>query len=104
MEDIINNYDQMVSEIVNNYNDQIYQIMWYNKNTVEIMNLYINDLENRFNNLNNNKCEAARNQLQNRCDINHEYSLFIGQFYKEFPCHLINESEQVHFLNVFMDS
>ena len=53
MKDIINNYDQMVLEIVNNYNDQIYHIMWYNANTVETTNLYVNDLENRLNNLNN---------------------------------------------------
>jgi len=43
----------MVLEMVNNYNDQIYQIMWNNTNTVESMNLYVNDLEKRFNNLNN---------------------------------------------------
>src|ERR1051325_7519882 len=48
-----NNYNQMVSEIVNNYNDQIYHIIWYNTNTVETTNLYVNDLENRLNNLNN---------------------------------------------------
>src|SRR5437764_704490 len=53
VKEIINNYDQMVLEMVNNYNDQIYQIMWNNTNTVESMNLYVNDLEKRFNNLNN---------------------------------------------------
>ena len=39
--------------MVNNYNDQIYQITWYNTKTVETMNLYVNDLENRLNNSNN---------------------------------------------------
>src|SRR2546423_8236604 len=53
VKEIINNYDQMVLEMVNNYNDQIYQIMWNNTNTVESMNLYVNDVEKRFNNLNN---------------------------------------------------
>src|SRR2546423_339911 len=53
VKEIINNYDQMVLEMVNNYNDQIYQIMWNNTNTVESMNLYVNELEKRFNNLNN---------------------------------------------------
>src|SRR5436190_15796558 len=53
VKEIINNYDQMVLKMVNNYNDQIYQIIWNNKNTVESMNLYVNDLEKRFNNLNN---------------------------------------------------
>src|SRR2546423_4456301 len=53
VKEIIINYDQMELEIVNNYNDQIYQIMWNNTNTVESMNLYVNDLEKRFNNLNN---------------------------------------------------
>src|SRR5437870_5428491 len=47
---IIYNYKLIM---INNYNDQIYQIMWNNTNTVESMNLYINDLEKRFNNLNN---------------------------------------------------
>src|SRR5204862_7503086 len=47
VKEIINNYDQMVLEMVNNYNDQIYQIMWNNTNTVESMNLYVNDLEKR---------------------------------------------------------
>src|SRR3989440_1583572 len=63
VKEIINNYDQMVVEMVNNYNDQIYQIMWNNTNTVESMNLYVNDLEKRFNNL--NKKEEKFDELTN---------------------------------------
>jgi hypothetical protein len=53
IENVINNYNQMLSEMANNYNSQIYQIIWNNTNTVESMNLYIKDLENRLSDLNN---------------------------------------------------
>ena len=63
IENVINNYNQMLSEMANNYNEQIYQIVWNNTNTVESMNLYVKDLENRLSDLNNK--ENKFNELTN---------------------------------------
>jgi chromosome segregation ATPase len=106
MEDIIKNYDQMVSEIVNNYDNQIYHIIWYNTNTVETMNLYVNDLENRLNNLNNKeeKFDELINVQTKRINEMEQIVEKLTQLNKERESVIKNQQQNIDILEKSMEN